>query len=86
MWGSDQLSRRAVSLFGFNISDRYIADVCSTCNNEQIVVSFERNDQIDVEIWETSSYLEMYTSRTSRANGNVDNGFFSGLNGDADEH
>lgn len=62
------------------------SDVMSTCDDEQIVVSLERNSGVDVEIWETKSYLQTYVSRTNRTNGNADNSFFSGLDGDADEH
>lgn len=57
-------------------------DVASTCGNEQIVVGFERNGHLDVEVWDTKNFLQMHTARANRSNGHVDNGFFSGLSGD----
>lgn len=59
-------------------------DIASTANNEQIIVGLDKTSHVDLEIWDTATFLKEYTSRSARSNGHTDTGFFSGLNGEGE--
>ncbi|KAI6174838.1 hypothetical protein M3Y97_00965900 [Aphelenchoides bicaudatus] len=63
-------------------------DVASSCDFEQIIVSLNREDRVDVEVWETSDTVQNWStnvvsqSRKRPAQNQVDADFFADLDED----
>lgn len=56
-------------------------DVDSTADNKHIILGLDRNGHVNVEVWETKTFLNDHTTSSHKApNGDhSENGFFDGL-------